>query len=69
MIHRLTLDTAVTEFLRTHQDGARMLLQYMSSVPADAVDAPPVSVNPFAGQCLDEFHRQRETAVRKAVES
>lgn len=66
-IHRLTLDAAVTEFLRTHRDGARMLLEYMSSVPSDPVQAAQVPPNSLTGRCLEQFHRLRATAVKKVM--
>ena len=62
-IHRQTLDAAVTEFLRTHEDGAKLLLQFMSSVPADtpqlATKADSVTYEVY----MEQFNRQRERAI------
>lgn len=62
-IHRPTLDTAVTEFLRTHQDGAKLLLQFMSSVPADAVPLITKADSATHDTCMEQFNRQRERAI------
>jgi len=68
-IHRLTLDAAVAEFLRTHRDGARLLLQYMASVPADPTVASPANDHSLSARCLEQFHRQRAGAIRRVKES
>ena len=62
-IHRLTLDAAVTEFLRTHQDGAKLLLQFMSNVPADTVPMLTRADSARRDVCMDQFNRQRERAI------
>ena len=63
MIHRQTLDAAVTQFLRTHENGAKLLLQFMSSVPADTVPLVTKADSATHEACMEQFNRQRERAI------
>lgn len=66
-INRRTLDTAVTEFLRTHQDGAKLLLQFMSSVPTDPEPLIARADSDTHEACMEQFNRQRERAIINAL--